>query len=145
MALSKARLIASCSPSLILGIRATAAGLTQKRIIKNTPYSPISATVAEIGEYGVFFIIRFWVKPAAVARMPKIKEGLQEAIKRAFDKANISTPYPHMRLLMPKDVDYPIPTKPFATTTQILSNNELATDKSITDHLATPALDKGNR
>lgn len=80
-----------------------------------------SATVDEIGEYGVFFIVRFWVKPAAVARMPKIKEGLTEDIKRAFDASNISTPYPHMRLLMPKDVDYPIATKPFATTTQVVS------------------------
>jgi len=79
-----------------------------------------SATVAEIGEYGVFFIVRFWVKPAAVARIPKIKEVLQEEIKIAFDAANISTPYPHMRLLMPKDVDYSIATKPFATTTQIV-------------------------
>ncbi len=79
-----------------------------------------SATVAEMGEYGVFFIVRFWVKPAAVARIPKIKEVLQEEIKVAFDAANISTPYPHMRLLMPKDVDYPIATKPFATTTQIV-------------------------
>lgn len=81
-----------------------------------------SATVAEIGEYGVFFIIRFWVKPASVARMPKIKEDLQEKIKVAFDAANISTPYPHMRLLMPKDVDYPIATKPFETTTQLVSD-----------------------
>ncbi|MGA6100961.1 mechanosensitive ion channel family protein [Psychrobacter pocilloporae] len=89
-----------------------------------------SATVAEIGEYGVFFIVRFWVKPAAVARIPKIKEVLQEEIKIAFDAANISTPYPHMRLLMPKDVDYPIATKPFATTTQVLSEEApLAQDK----------------
>ena len=80
-----------------------------------------SATIDEIGEYGVFFIVRFWVKPAAVARMPKIKEGLREHIKHAFDAANISTPYPHMRLLMPKDVDYPIATKPFATTTQLVT------------------------
>ena len=80
-----------------------------------------SATVNEIGEYGVFFVIRFWVKPAAVARMPKIKEALTENIKRAFDEANISTPYPHMRLLMPKNVDYPIDTKPFATTTKLIT------------------------
>ncbi len=53
--------------------------------------------------------------------MPKIKEDLQEKIKLAFDAANISTPYPHMRLLMPKDVEYPIATKPFATTTQVVS------------------------
>ncbi|WP_227687545.1 mechanosensitive ion channel family protein [Psychrobacter immobilis] len=93
--------------------------LTDNDVVLNRPET--SATVDEIGEYGVFFIVRFWVKPAAVARMPKIKEGLIEDIKRAFDAANISTPYPHMRLLMPKDVDYPIATKPFATTTQVVS------------------------
>ena len=93
--------------------------LTDTDVVLSRPET--SATVDEIGEYGVFFIVRFWVKPAAVARMPKIKEGLKEGIKRAFDAANISTPYPHMRLLMPKDVDYPIATKPFATKTQIVS------------------------
>ena len=93
--------------------------LADNDMVLNRPET--SATVDEIGEYGVFFIVRFWVKPAAVARMPKIKEGLREDIKRAFDAANISTPYPHMRLLMPKDVDYPIATKPFATTTQVVS------------------------
>ncbi len=93
--------------------------LTDTDVVLSRPET--SATVAEIGEYGVFFIVRFWVKPAAVARMPKIKEDLQEKIKRAFDAANISTPYPHMRLLMPKDVEYPIATKPFATTTQVVS------------------------
>jgi len=75
--------------------------LTDTDVVLSRPET--SATVDEIGEYGVFFIVRFWVKPAAVARMPKIKENLQEDIKRAFDAANISTPYPHMRLLMPKD------------------------------------------
>ena len=93
--------------------------LTDTDVVLSRPET--SATVDEIGEYGVFFIVRFWVKPAAVARMPKIKEGLKEDIKRAFDAANISTPYPHMRLLMPKDVDYPIATKPFSTTTQVVS------------------------
>lgn len=82
-----------------------------------------SATIVEIGEYGVFFIVRFWVTPAAVARMPKLKEGLIENIKKGLDAAGISTPYPHMRLLMPKDVDYPIPTKPFETTTHIAKDN----------------------
>ena len=96
--------------------------LTDTEVVLSRPET--SATVAEIGEYGVFFIVRFWVKPAAVARMPKIKEHLREDIKHALDAANISTPYPHMRLLMPKDVDYPIPTKPFATTTQNISSDE---------------------
>lgn len=95
--------------------------LSDSEVVLKRPET--SATVDEIGEYGVFFVIRFWVKPAAVARMPKIKEALTENIKRAFDAANISTPYPHMRLLMPKDVDYPIATKPFATTTQVVSQS----------------------
>ena len=101
--------------------------LTDTEVVLSRPET--SATVAEIGEYGVFFIVRFWVKPAAVARIPKIKEHLREDIKHALDAANISTPYPHMRLLMPKDVDYPIPTKPFATTTQFVSNDKLTSSK----------------
>lgn len=72
-----------------------------------------SITVAEVADFSVYFIIRFWVTPAHVSRMPPIKENLQEAIKKALDTAGISIPYPHMRLLMPKDTDYPIETKPF--------------------------------
>ncbi|WP_207401720.1 mechanosensitive ion channel family protein [Psychrobacter pygoscelis] len=81
-----------------------------------------SATIVEIGEYGVFFIVRFWVTPSAVAQMPKIKENLNENIKKGLDEAGVSIPYPHMRLLMPKDVDYPIPTKPFETKTHLASD-----------------------
>lgn len=101
--------------------------LSDSEVVLKRPET--SATVDEIGEYGVFFVIRFWVKPAAVARMPKIKEALTENIKRAFDEANISTPYPHMRLLMPKNVDSPIDTKPFATTTKLITeDNSLKKD-----------------
>lgn len=96
--------------------------LSDTDVVLTRPES--SATVSEIGDYGVFFIVRFWVKPASVARIPKIKEDLYEHIKVAFDAANISTPYPHMRLLMPKDVEYPIPTKPFATTVQVAEPND---------------------
>lgn len=96
--------------------------LTDADVVLTRPES--SATVSEIGDFGVFFIVRFWVKPASVARIPKIKEDLYEKIKVAFDNANISTPYPHMRLLMPKDVDYPIATKPFATTVQAAEPND---------------------
>ena len=91
-----------------------------------------SATVVEIGESGIFFIVRFWVKPAAVARMPNIKEGLTENIKRAFDAANITTPYPHIRLLMPKNDDYPI-TAALATDPLLAADTqaaETATDTS---------------
>ena len=101
--------------------------LSDSEVVLKRPET--SATVDEIGEYGVFFVIRFWVKPAAVARMPKIKEALTENIKRAFDEANISTPYPHMHLLMPKNVDSPIDTKPFATTTKLITeDNSLKKD-----------------
>ena len=93
--------------------------LSESDVVLNRPET--SATVDEIGEYGVFFIVRFWVKPAAVARMPKIKEVLRENIKRAFDTADISTPYPHMRLLMPTEQVYPIVTKPVATPTQLVT------------------------
>ncbi|MGO2125141.1 mechanosensitive ion channel family protein [Psychrobacter sp.] len=107
--------------------------LTDTEVVLSRPET--SATVDEVGEYGVFFIVRFWVKPAAVARMPKIKENLREYIKHALDAANISTPYPHMRLLMPKDVDYPIATKPFATTTEFVSNDKLTSPTlTKTDH-----------
>ncbi len=58
------------------------------------------ATVSEIGEYGVHLIVRFWVAPLSVARIPVIKENINEKIKRALDDAGISVPFPHMQLLM---------------------------------------------
>lgn len=85
-----------------------------------------SATITEIGESGIFFIVRFWVKPASVARMPKIKEDLTENIKRAFDAAGIMTPYPHIRLVMPKDNDYPTD-KSFSADQQPEAENSLST------------------
>lgn len=60
-----------------------------------------TATVDKIGDFGVFFIVRFWVNPPHVSRMPFIKENLREQIKVALDDAGIATPYPHMQLLMP--------------------------------------------
>ncbi|MDI4509008.1 mechanosensitive ion channel family protein [Moraxella osloensis] len=60
-----------------------------------------TATVDKIGDFGVFFIVRFWVNPPHVSRMPFIKENLREQIKVALDDASIATPYPHMQLLMP--------------------------------------------
>lgn len=85
-----------------------------------------SATITEIGESGIFFIVRFWVKPASVARMPKIKEDLTENIKRAFDTAGIMTPYPHIRLVMPKDHGYPTD-KSFSADQQPEAENSLTT------------------
>ncbi len=58
-----------------------------------------TATVDKVGDFGVHFIVRFWVNPPHVARMPILKETLREHIKMALDDANIITPYPHMQLL----------------------------------------------
>ncbi|PNK61396.1 mechanosensitive ion channel family protein [Psychrobacter sp. FDAARGOS_221] len=77
-----------------------------------------SATIDHISDFGCVFIVRFWVTPSAVARIPRIKEALHEGIKNQLQAADIPIPYPHMRILMPKDVDYPIDTKPFEITTR---------------------------
>ncbi|WP_019673837.1 mechanosensitive ion channel family protein [Psychrobacter lutiphocae] len=76
-----------------------------------------SATIDHISDFGCVFIVRFWVTPSAVARIPGIKEALHEGIKTQLQAADIAIPYPHMRILMPKDVDYPIDTKPFEIVT----------------------------
>ena len=60
-----------------------------------------TATVDKVGEFGVFFIVRFWLNPPHVSRLPFIKEGLREQIKHALDAAGIATPYPHMQLMLP--------------------------------------------
>ncbi len=75
-------------------------------VVKNTKEvlerpSP-TATIARVGDSGVYYIVRFWITPAHVARIPIIKENMRENIKVAFDKAGIPTPYPHMRLIMPE-------------------------------------------
>ncbi|UXZ04702.1 mechanosensitive ion channel family protein [Moraxella nasicaprae] len=57
------------------------------------------ATVADIGDFGVQIIVRFWVAPLSVARIPVIKENLTEKIKRSLEEAGIPVPYPHMKLL----------------------------------------------
>lgn len=55
-------------------------------------------TVSEIGEFAVFLVVRFWVSPASVARIPIIKEQLSEKIKLALDEAGIEIPYPYMNV-----------------------------------------------
>lgn len=58
-----------------------------------------TATVDKVGDFGVHFIVRFWVNPPHVARMPLLKEGMRERIKVALDEVGIKTPYPHMQLM----------------------------------------------
>lgn len=66
-----------------------------------------TATVDKIGDFGVHFIVRFWVNPPHVARMPVIKEIMREQIKQALDNEGILTPYPHMQLVLQKNDDSP--------------------------------------
>lgn len=58
------------------------------------------ATVSEVGDFGIYLIVRFWVAPLSVARIPVIKENINEKIKRALDQAGIEVPYPHMKLVL---------------------------------------------
>lgn len=61
---------------------------------------PLSTiTIGHIGEYGIHLIVRFWVSPSNVARLPIIKEKMTEKIKNTLDNAGFLTPYPHMRVI----------------------------------------------
>lgn len=63
------------------------------------------ATVDGIGESGINIIVRFWVAPLSVARIPVIKENINEKIKRALDDAGVEVPYPYMKLILDDGVD----------------------------------------
>ena len=88
------------------------------------------ATVAEVGESGVYFIVRFWVAPLSVARIPIIKENINEKIKRALDEAGIKEPYPHMRLIVDDHNILHIPTGQVETTERIEEDLESAARKN---------------
>lgn len=57
-------------------------------------------TVSEVGEYAVYLIVRFWVAPLSVVRIPIIKENISERIKHALDDAGFDTPYPYQQVLL---------------------------------------------
>ena len=58
------------------------------------------ATVGEIGDYALQIVVRFWVAPLSVARIPVIKENITERLKRCLDDAGIIVPYPHTQVLL---------------------------------------------
>ena len=93
--------------------------LTDTEVILSRPEH--SATVAEIGEYGVFFIVRFWVNLLLLLACPLLKRT-KKTSNVPFDNAGVSTPYPHMRLLMPSETDHPIATKSFTAATSMVSD-----------------------
>ncbi|AKG16936.1 mechanosensitive ion channel family protein [Moraxella bovoculi] len=88
------------------------------------------ATVAEVGESGVYFIVRFWVAPLSVARIPIIKENINEKIKRALDEAGIKAPYPHMRLIVDDHNTLHIPTTQVEVAEHIEEDLESAARKN---------------
>lgn len=71
--------------------------LSKDEVILKHP-SPM-VTVSEVGEYAIYLIVRFWIAPLSVARIPIIKENINERIKKALDKAGFKTPYPHQEIL----------------------------------------------
>lgn len=70
-----------------------------------------SVTLDRVGEYDIHFIVRFWVSPATVARLPLIKENLIENIKKELDKNGIVTPFPHMQVVPHKEIQTNEPPK----------------------------------
>lgn len=58
-----------------------------------------SVTLTKVGEYELNFIVRFWLSPDQVARLPVIKEFIIEELKKALDAAGIYAPYPHLKLV----------------------------------------------
>ncbi len=82
--------------ALILGV------LKNNEAVLSHPVPTV--TLDRVGEYDVFFIVRFWVSPASVARLPIIKEYLIEAIKKTLDAEGIHAPYPHMKLIKEDEV-----------------------------------------
>lgn len=62
-------------------------------------------TVGEVGDFAIHLVVRFWVAPLSVARIPVIKEQMNEKIKRSLDEAGICIPYPHMQIIKSGEPD----------------------------------------
>lgn len=77
--------------SIVLGV------LKQNDTLLTHPLPTV--TLNQVGEYDLKFIVRFWVSPATVARLPFIQENLMENIKKELDKNGIITPFPHMQVI----------------------------------------------
>lgn len=75
--------------------------LSKDEVVLKHP-SPM-VTVGDIGEYATHLTIRFWVAPLSVARIPIIKEQINEKIKNSLDAAGIEVPYPYMHILTTKE------------------------------------------
>ncbi|MFC2997120.1 mechanosensitive ion channel family protein [Acinetobacter sichuanensis] len=58
-----------------------------------------SVDVREFAESGIVLIVRYWLEPYQMERLPRIQEKLLEHVKEALQDAKIEVPYPHLQLL----------------------------------------------
>lgn len=64
------------------------------------PHPLSTVTIDRVDESAMVLIVRFWVSPQTVARLPILKEKLIETIKQSLDSAGLVPPYPHMQLII---------------------------------------------
>lgn len=70
--------------------------LSKDEVILKHP-APL-VTIGEVGEYAIYLVVRFWVAPLSVARIPIIKEQITEKIKNTLQNVGIEIPYPYMNV-----------------------------------------------
>ena len=58
-----------------------------------------SVDVSQFAESGIVLIVRYWLEPYQMERLPRIQEKLLEHVKEALRDAEIDVPFPHIRLL----------------------------------------------
>ena len=58
-----------------------------------------SVDVSQFAESGIVLIVRYWLEPYQMERLPRIQEKLLEHVKEALRDADIDVPFPHIRLL----------------------------------------------
>lgn len=58
-----------------------------------------SVDVREFAESGIVLVVRYWLEPYQMERLPRIQEKLLEHVKEALRDAQIEVPYPHIKLL----------------------------------------------
>lgn len=56
-------------------------------------------TVQDLSETGVVLLVRYWLTPTHVAKLPIIQETLLEEIKKVLAENGIEIPYPQMKVL----------------------------------------------
>lgn len=76
------------------------ATLKTNEVVLKHPLSTV--TVEKVGEYDLHLLVRFWLSPTAVARLPIVKETIIEQIKKALDSKGIKTPYPYSKVAIDK-------------------------------------------